>query len=449
MGWASVSRGGRCALMAMAAGLAAGTAWASGPVNTVLIIDPGNAQSLYVGNHYKSVRGIPDANVIYLDSAASGYTSFVNGNLAGFKGMLAQRGIEDQVDIVAVAPLDSFYVSIPATEIPDDCSPVTRISIPSMYTCSFITADISPGTYISQTQQGYYSSLADSSIAFDGSLRWRSGSSSTVAAARRWFIGTSLGWTGAQGNTVDEVIAMINRSAAADGTRPAGRFFFMNNPGDPPRNVRSTQYSAVISSLTGKGAGAVTLVGALPLLEPDCLGVMTGFANFPIAASDFTMLPGSFGDHLTSYAATWDDFSQTKMSEWIRKGASGTSGAVEEPCNYTGKFPHARLHLHYYNGLTLGEAWFRSHSFVPFQTLFVGDPLTRTFTYIPTVDVPGFPAGPVSGTISFTPTGAATRPGAAMARYDLYVDGVFWSTISAAAPQLNLNTTLLDDGWHD
>ncbi|MCC6679133.1 MAG: hypothetical protein IT436_18565, partial [Phycisphaerales bacterium] len=42
-----------------------------------------------------------------------------------------------------------------------------------------------------------------------------------------------------------------------------------------------------------------------------------------------------------------------------------------------------------------------------------------------------------------------TRPGAAMARYDLYVDGVFWSTISAAAPQLNLNTTLLDDGWHD
>jgi uncharacterized protein (TIGR03790 family) len=68
------------------------------------------------------------------------------------------------------------------------------------------------------------------------------------------------------------------------------------------------------------------------------------------------VLPGAFCDHLTSYAATFDSSAQTKMSRWISKGASGTSGAVEEPCNYAGKFPHARLHVFYRQGLSLGEA---------------------------------------------------------------------------------------------
>src|SRR5207247_6296536 len=116
-------------------------------------------------------------------------------------------------------------------------------------------------------------------------------------------------------------------------------------------------------------------------------GIMTGLADPQIDTGNFTLVPGAFCDHLTSYAATFDSTSQTKMSRWIAKGASGTAGTVEEPCNYAGKFPHARLHAVYFKGASLGEAWFRSLAYEPFQDLFVGDPLTRPWAWPPTVDV--------------------------------------------------------------
>ena len=48
-------------------GLSAGVAWGGGgPENILLIIDPSNRDSRYVGNYYKAIRGIPDTNVIFM-----------------------------------------------------------------------------------------------------------------------------------------------------------------------------------------------------------------------------------------------------------------------------------------------------------------------------------------------------------------------------------------------
>jgi len=411
--------------------------------NVLLIVDPTDPASLHVANHYKEARDVPDANVLYLGPAAS-YAEFTGAHLGGFLGELARRGIGDHVDFVVLATVNGFYVAAPGY-VSDTCSPVTRFAAPTPFTLAHRAADILDG--IGSQRRNRYNKSSWEPQYFDSELRWLNGDPSTAPGAQRYYIGAQLGYTGANGSTKAEVLAMIDRSVAVDATHPAGTFYFMATA-DPARSdPRDGSYAVAVTQLLGAGAGAEQLFDWLPFGRHDALGIMTGFAAWDIDGADLTLLPGAFADHLTSYAATFDDVSQTKMTRWIAKGASGTAGTVEEPCNYAGKFPHARLHSVYRKGLTLGEAWFRSLEYEPFQNLFLGDPLTRPWAHPPAVDVLDEPLGPVSGTILLTPAAMASAPGAAIARLELLVDGVLRAT-SPGGPFL-LDTTRLDDGWHE
>ena len=81
--------------------------------NAVLIIDPNNADSLYVGNHYKSARGVPDRNVIYMEPNATDYQAFVDFQLDALHGMLANRGILDHIDYVIIPPGSDYLIPRP------------------------------------------------------------------------------------------------------------------------------------------------------------------------------------------------------------------------------------------------------------------------------------------------------------------------------------------------
>ena len=158
---------------------------------------------------------------------------------------------------------------------------------------------------------------------------------------------------------------MIDRSVTVDGTFPAGTFYFMQTTDEVRSGVRDGSFPAMVQALTGLGFAAEIVEADLPVGRHDCVGIMTGRASLPLDSVDLTILPGAFCDHLTSYAGHFDTGSQTKMSRWIVKGASGTFGTVQEPCAYWGKFPHARMHWHYASGLSLGEAVFRSLGYLP------------------------------------------------------------------------------------
>ena len=54
---------------------------------------------------------------------------------------------------------------------------------------------------------------------------------------------------------------------------------------------------------------------------------MTGWADPAVDTTTLTFLPGTFADHLTSYAATFDTSSQTKMSRWINAFPVGMNSA--------------------------------------------------------------------------------------------------------------------------
>jgi uncharacterized protein (TIGR03790 family) len=444
------SRGGvihRLIFGLVAAGLLAPSAALAGgsPENVLLIIDPTSNDSLYVGNYYRDAREIPDCNVIYMAPGAADYSTFVNNNLAAVFGALANQNITNHIDYVVVTPGSQFYVSAPGL-VSDSCYTVTRFSISAAYTSAFIASQILGGVPSSTTNQYYRN--ADDARAFDSSVAWLGGVPSTNPAARRYFIGAMLGYSGTQGNTLGETLAMIDRSVAVDGTRPAGTFYYMNNTADPARNIRASQFPGAVNSINGLGGSAAELDGVLPTGHYNCLGIMTGAATLPILTADMTILPGAFCDHLTSWAATFDISSQTKVSPWIAKGASGAWGTVEEPCNYPGKFPHARVHVFYFQGLSLGEAAFRSAAYFPFQGLLYGDPLTRPFAYLPSVAVNDAPTGPVSGTIILTPTATTAHPSATIAQFDLLIDGVWIESVPPGG-LLGINTRTFGDGWHD
>jgi hypothetical protein len=413
--------------------------------NVYLIVDPTNPESMYVANYYKTKRDIPDVNVLYMSPLASSYPAFAQSNLQGFLGSLANKRIEDHVDFVILPSGGSFYTSAPGL-VHDSCWPVSRLAAPAGYTLAFRAADILDG--INSISVNRYSKFSWEPQYFDSNLGWLNGDPSTASNAKRYFIGAMLGYTGGLGNTLAEVLAMIDRSVAVDATRPAGTFYFMETA-DPARSgPRDGAYPEAVNQIVAAGGAAQHLFDWLPLGHHDCLGVMTGLAVADIDGADMVLLPGSFADHLTSYAATFDEGSQTKMSRWIAKGASGSAGTVEEPCNYPGKFPHARIHVIYFKGLTLGESWFRSVGFEPFQDFFLGDPLTRPFSWPPFVDVIDAPGETVSGTITLTPIASATAPGAAIDYLELHVDGVLQQTIEAGGA-FTLDTGSLDDGWHE
>ncbi|MBL8760939.1 MAG: hypothetical protein JNL50_06500 [Phycisphaerae bacterium] len=432
---------------------AAATATASalaggGAENLLIIIDPSNSDSMYVGNHYAMKRGVPASNILYLDPEAANYAEFVNGNQPGFLGTLAGRAISDHIDFVLVTPGQNFFVNA-SGYCTDGCFPVNRFSMSSVFTMSQISADILVGGVPSTSPNRYYSTSNTSPLAFDSNVTYYGGQPNTTdSRARRYFIGAMIGYSGTMGNTIPEIIGLIDKAVAVDGTRPTGTFYFMNNTADTARNVRAGQFTGIVNAIIANGGQAAKLDGLIPIGSHDILGVMAGFAETSVTGADMTIQPGAFCDHLTSWAATFDIGSQTKTTSWIRKGAIGSAGTVEEPCNYTAKFPHARLHLFYYQGLSMGEAYLRSMAGIPFQSLLVGDPLCRPHAYIPAVTDPGLPNSPVSGVLVLSPAATTANASAAIASFDLLIDGVLVDSC-LPAQQLRINTTLLSDGWHD
>ncbi len=432
-------------LPALLLSLAASPALAGGgPENILLIANPASPEALRLTNHYVDVRGVPASNVLYMAPDTVTYAEFVDVRLPALMGELAARGIEDHIDFILVMPDSTFRLDAPDL-ISDVCpSPIEHLSTTAGYSSAFTFEEITAGG-LSRSWPNRYAAGATNPIAFDSEVTYSGGQPSESSFARRYFISFMLGYTRTRGNSVSELIDLIDRSAAADGTFPFGTFYLMNNSSDPARNVRSTQYGGAETRIKEAGGIATILAGPLPAGRHDCLGIVSGFDNDDIVAADMTLLAGSFCDHLTSYAAHFTMPQQMKVSAWIEKGASGSFGTVEEPCNQVSKFPRANMHATYRAGLCLGESAFRSLFWYPFQGLFYGDPLTRPWAHIPSVSAPDLPAGPVSGSVTITPMATTTHPTAGIESFDLLVNGVLADSV-APGGSFTIDTTNICEG---
>ncbi|MFT5732462.1 MAG: hypothetical protein ACJAZN_000706 [Planctomycetota bacterium] len=398
-----------------------------GGERALLMVDPSNPDALHIANVYAAARLVPGGNVLFLDPDAASYASLVAGPMKGVLGEIEQRGLDASVDFVILGPSDQYRTSASGL-VNDQCVAVQNFGLAASYGLHDYQANLlTPGLLTASAITNQFVGSNWRGRSFRGADYWRNGAVSDPGTngAHRMLIPARLGWTGSLGNTKQEVLDMIIRSVAADATFPTGSVYYMETTDIARSGPRHGLYPTAVTKVTAAGGAAEHLLDVLPIGRHDALGIMTGAANPAIDGGGYTLLSGSFADHLTSFAAHFGTSSQTKMSRWIAAGASGTSGAIEEPCNYPSKFPHPRIHSAYRWGVTLGEAWFRSRQVIPLQSMFLGDPLTQPWPMGPTVNVADAPQVPVSGVVmltpSATPNGTTTTP---IAAHELFVDGV-------------------------
>ena len=178
---------------------------------------------------------------------------------------------------------------------------------------------------------------------------------------------------------VDEAKRLIDRGVAADASNPAGTAYLVSTP-DRDRNVRAAGYAAVRTHL--QAAIPVEIVEARAIEDRhDVMFYFTGLSHVPGIARN-RYLPGAVADHLTSAGGELFGGSQMSSLAWLAAGATGSYGAVVEPCNFPSKFPVPGIVMaHYLQGETLIEAYWKSVQ-MPGQGLFVGEPLARPYAGI-------------------------------------------------------------------
>lgn len=189
--------------------------------------------------------------------------------------------------------------------------------------------------------------------------------------------------------TLEAAQSLIDRGLAAEGSAPTGTGWLVRTA-DAARSVRWNDFAALPAAWAGAAAPALRYVDASAGGESqwvsgqnDLLFYFTGAAKVPQLAGN-RFLPGAAADHLTSFGGLLPGANgQMPATAWLDAGATASYGTVEEPCNFSDKFPRASVLVeHYLRGATLIEAYWKSVAW-PGQGLFVGEPLARPWANTP------------------------------------------------------------------
>ena len=464
-------------LLSAAAALAGG-----GPENVLLVVNPKSPASLTIANHYVELRQIPAANILYLPWDPKAETT----DVAAFRRDIllpvfdaVHRRPEGQIDYVVYSSDFPWGIDLqadvkqfeaeppkpaadaangesppppPPKRWPKVLTPVGAIT-GLTYLCELVLPE----------QQAYFYPQANlyappwgrepkeqPTRAFSSAQHFQhnaNNADSTAAVGVRYVLSVMLGVTAGRGNTVNEVLAYLRRSAAADGTHPRGTIYYCQN-GDIRSRVRQDLFPQAVAALAELGVRAEIVNGVLPQKKNDVQGVMVGAADFDWRACGSAILPGAICEHFTSFGGEMHARSgQTPLSEFLRYGAAGASGTVTEPFAIRNKFPSPMIQVHYARGCSLAEAFYQSVS-CPYQLLIVGDPLCRPWADIPQVSVAGIaPGATLHGVATFKPK-AVFRRGAKVDHFELFVDGLR-AAACPAANSLAWDTASAPDGWHE
>ena len=268
-----------------------------------------------------------------------------------------------------------------------------------------------------------------------------------------YYLATMLAYTGPRGNSVPEVKNYLASAQSSDGTQPEGTVYLLVNR-DVRSETRQPLFLKTIAALERRGHRAEILTrgqaqqkGILPQDKADVIGAMVGTRRFKWQSSGSLLLPGAIAESLTSFGGHFNYDKQTKLTEFLRYGAAGSSGAVAEPYSIQAKFPVPLLHVHYADGCSLAEAFYQSVE-APYQLLIVGDPLARPYASFAGVDLASpDPHTPWSGMVTLQPK-VVPAPDRPIAQLELWVDGGLIA-YAQSDRMFNWDTQSMDDGFHD
>lgn len=310
-----------------------------------VVVVEGDAQSEAIGSYYQAARGVPAANIIRVKLNTQSATISV----ADFAALKAE--VDAKLPVGVQATLLTW--TAPSRVVGSCAMSIT------------------------------------SAIAFGYDSKYCGGCSGTEASPyydseskRAWLDhkfrpSMMLGAT-----SLPSAKALIDRGVRADASKPSGDGYFLRTS-DAARSVRFADQAGLPNAWAGRlqlsyidnstGAAADYIES-----KSEVLFYFTGLAKVPKLDS-LSFSPGAVADHLTSYGGLLPGSGQMPITEWLDAGATASYGTVEEPCNYSQKFPQASVLIdHYYRGATVIEAYWKSVQW-PGQGLFVGEPLARPF----------------------------------------------------------------------
>lgn len=308
-----------------------------GAQDLAVIINDADPLSVKIGNYYQTKRGIPLANMIHV--------SFTPGSTVMNREEFTR--IKAKVDAATPHQVQAFALTW-AKPYRVDC-----LSITTAFAAGFDQKFCAQGCI--PTQQSLYFNSTSVAPFTDFGLR------PTMSLA---------------GESFDEVKKLIDRGVQSDSTYPAGTGYLVDTS-DQQRNVRAAEFEHLQKVLGGIVKLEHIKADAIEN-KTDVLFYFTGRTRVDKISTN-TFVPGAIADHLTSTGGQLTDSSQMSSLRWLEAGATGSYGAVVEPCNYPAKFPHPGVLIaHYTSGQTLIESYWKSVA-MPGQGIFIGEPLANPY----------------------------------------------------------------------
>lgn len=427
-----------------------------GPENVFLVVNANRIDSMTIANHYISLRQIPDSNVLFLNWEDS--TETITSNTLRRKllepifAAIDQRRLTNQIDMIVYSSGFPFAINYSGDVQGQNVAKTTgnRGSLTGMtYLADLVRANDPSFMYtrsLTGVRSNYYE--ADLTRGFSSQYTWGNDGRRIDLGGRRYYLSVMLGYTEGRGNTVDEVLNYLRRSALADATHPDGTIYLMRVPGEIRSQTRDRIFPQVAAMLQEEGVRCLVEEGILPYKKKDVMGAVLGKAtlNWPKHVNE--ILPGAICEHLTSFGGNLSakaNHNQTVFTETLKYGVAGSSGTVVEPYAIAEKFPTAWMHLHYVRGLTLAESFYHSIA-SPYQLLIAGDPLCRPWANIPEVEIDGVQSGDVvKGTIHIVPRIVGDVP---VKELRLFVDGRYIQS-AQVGDRFTIDTTKVADGHHE
>ncbi|HEY8241166.1 MAG TPA: TIGR03790 family protein, partial [Kiritimatiellia bacterium] len=377
----------------------------------MVVVNDNSPESLELGQYYQDARGIPERNIFHISSTTNftvDAASFSNDIRNPVLAYVSSSGLSNQVDFIV------FSRGIPYRVAEGNAS--NGVTAAMFYG---FKSSPPPCSLPSNTRSDYFE--AERAFSHSGDL-----------SSNRYYVSTVL-----QGWTLDATRRALDRSVSADGTRPTGTVFFVHTT-DTARNVQWPQYENADFT-----ARFLDIPQERVLVDAEFVAGETNIVGYMIGRQGVASLdqnhfaPGALGDHLTSQGGHLLDEISGQMSalHWLLHGTAGSYGTVLEPCNFTNKFPQARLHFWYGRGFSLAESYFMSVR-NPYEGVVVGDALCAPYAVRPAAAIGGLAAGQVvTGAVSLVVTGLAAAASAQVHRIDVYVDGFLQMSLTNVSPR--------------
>ncbi len=375
------------------------TAQAQMPHEVLLLVNRNSQPSLLAANTFAAARQIPKLNIVHLDIPESVYGGSATVTPEEFTKLIWEpasaaaqaRGIAPQI----MAWVYSVDFPIRVKTDPGDRKQMSVGGLTFMRNKMPGLSLVEDGKYLSKLFAGPNERLKIplSSLSL-GMQKNGLGMDSTVppeAAYLQFGLGDRmplpsmmLGYVGEKGTDIQTVLQTIQRGRASDYRGQRQGIYFVTSD-DVRSTCREWQYASAVEELKQRGIGAVATTN-FPAGAQNVMGLMMGSKTVdPSAITSFA--PGAMAEHLTSWSAEFQK-PQTKMTEWLKAGATASAGAVVEPYSNPNKFPSARFFAHYASGCTMLESFYQSIA-CPLQSLLVGDPMAKPYAVPLSVKVLG------------------------------------------------------------